>query len=483
MSKEPLSFYAPYLTEQRRLSIGDPLRTPFVRLFNQLTNVIFQMDPKTRKQITIETGFDEINPNQVRKQLEIETAEVVKLKTADIDPESEDGKRIRLLTRPLLTAFTRNTHIRSVQAESYLGFIGLSLDLARDPGLMEELCIQTGFGGSADCQSNLRLPAYAVPALHMVENIKQICERNNLDVNLPSIRFIFAPYTAIAINGSYMSEQQVLDNTARNINYLKKYIEKFHSSIAGQVRIDIDNPWTEHNETTQIVHKYFSNLLLQSEDQSVRSVLDKLRELGMHHGDEDGQRLACDYAAVHSLIFSDALECPKDNFFSILHKPLMTISIGGRPERFFNVARGFIRKRSSIHHLLNTSPDGILEQLEAYKDSLIESRARYGDTLDPNFIHEGDKPIASVSAITFVGASPVYYATEYDLPVAIMSDKPINLLKQMEIEIDKKKSGQEKSLAKERLKIIVHDIGVMIADVDGEDQLMDFIAGLLERGF
>src|SRR5205809_307384 len=83
------------------------------------------------------------------------------------------------------------------QVNSYLGFVALSLDFAKDPQLLEHLSIQTGFGGSVNPNINLRIPAYAIPAIHMVENIQKVLESRNLPATLPTIRLAFAPHAAI----------------------------------------------------------------------------------------------------------------------------------------------------------------------------------------------------------------------------------------------------------------------------------------------
>lgn len=471
-----LSFYEPYLSERQKISFDAQPQPEFARLSRQLANTIFLVNPETKKPITIETGFSEISPHQVHKQLEREVVEIVRLKTEGVDAESEEGKRMRLLAPPLLAAFTTDTYIKSIQEQSYLGFVSLSLDLARYPQFMHELSIVAGYGGSVDPQSNLRLPAYAVPALHMVENIKKVCEKANIEARLPAIRFIFAPHTAIAINGSRMPEEQVLGNADKNINYLEQYIERFHPDVASQVRVDIDNSWSQHNDITRVIRKHLSSMLIATEDVAVKEALSKLQQLGMHHGDKDGQRLACTYIAAHSLIFGDALEYPNGNFFENTQRPLMAISIGGRPERLFNIARRFIRRQSDLQGLIDISPDGVRQELECYKASLMESRANYGTIFDPSLIHEADKPVASISAITSIGSAPVYYATEFDLPVKMMQFKPTTLLNEMESIIEREKTGQSKALAKERLKIVRHDINVLIKDAGGEDKLMGFIA-------
>ena len=169
------SSYKPHIIEKAKVT-GEPTPKPYSKLANQLVNDVFQVNPLTKKPITIETGLREIEPQTIRQQLESEIGELVGLKTYGVDPESAEGKRIKTLTRPLLSAFTKNTYIKSLQVDSYLGFVALSLDFAKDPQLLEHLSIQTGFGGSVNPNINLRIPAYAIPAIYMVENIQKVLD-------------------------------------------------------------------------------------------------------------------------------------------------------------------------------------------------------------------------------------------------------------------------------------------------------------------
>ncbi len=472
-----VEFYRRTIFEKQK-TIGETLPKPYVKLANQFVNDIYQINPLTHKPITIETGNKEIEPRSISKELESKITEIVGLKTSGINPESEEGHRIKLLTRPISTALTTNTYIKSIHAESYLSFLGLSFDFAKNPQLLKELTIQTGFGGSTDQQTNLRIPAYAVPAIHILENIEQVFERYKIDAELPTIRFLFAPNTAIAINNSHMPNDQVLKNTAGNMLYLKKYIDTFHRGISKQIKMETDIPWQQHNEITKTTHHYFSNLLLNAQEQPVIDALTKLQKLGMHHGDENGMKHAHEYAAVHSFIFKDALEYPNDNYYENSKKPLFSISIGGRPERLFNIARDYIRKQSRVNDFIMQSTMNLYEQLQTWKNSLIESRAKYGNSIEGHLIHEGDKPLVSVAAITSVGAIPVYYATEYDLPVEHYKDKPTTLLNRMEKNIRETKIGQEKKLAMERFKSIAFDVETILADVKSEDLFVNFVNNL-----
>ncbi|MBU3979241.1 hypothetical protein KKE68_06095, partial [Patescibacteria group bacterium] len=258
----------------------------------------------------------------------------------------------------------------------------------------------------------------------------------------------------------------------------KKYIDTFHPGISKQIKMETDIPWQQHNEITKTTHNYFSKLLLNAQEQPVIDALTKLQKLGMHHGDENGMKHAHEYAAVHSFIFKDALEYPNDNYYGNSEKPLFSISLGGRPERLFNIARDYIRKKSRADDLILQGAINQHEQLDTWRNSLMESRAKYDNSIKSDLVHEGDKPLVSVAAITSVGAIPVYYATEYDLPVQHYTEKPTVLLKTMEKNINETKIGQEKKLAMARFKNVAFDIDTILTDVKNEEIFINFVNSL-----
>ncbi len=320
---------------------------------------------------------------------------------------------------------------------------------------------------------NLRLPAYAIPALRMSENIRRVCSANNIRVNPPTVRFAFAPNTAIAINSARMPVSFVQENSAKSIRYLKEFVEFFHPEISPFVRMDVDVPWEKHDDVTKTILAYCGDLLLKSKDASVVEALSKLRQLGINRGGRFGSDQAHEYAAAHSLIFRDALELPVDNFFhGCASKPLFSISIGGRPEKQFNVMRRYIRKNARACDLSSHGTGKCY--LDAWNQSLSASRTNYCGAVDCRTVHDGDKPLVSIAAITSIGASPTYYRSEFDLPMNC-SARPTVLLKQMAGEIELEKTGQGRALAKERLKTVANDVNALIDDAGGENQLMEFL--------
>ena len=432
-----------------------PFNPGFQKVFNQTTDLIMQ------RALLLETGHGEQNVNQISRDLKGQISAVFSLALIGVNPDADEGKRVRASVLPILEAFTKDTDIRSIQCDSYLNLLYTSLHLSRDPSLFRELTISTGFGGSDDSDINIRVPSYVIPGLKTLENLKSLQQRNIIKFDLPTFRIFFAPYSAISINSAEMAAEDVLLNMAKTHDYLSRYITFFHPEILPHVKFEVENPWDIHNEITKGVLDHFSQLLIETQDENIQQSLSILRERGVKHGNESGASHSHVYAAMHPLLFKDGIFHPPVNIFDNAEKNIFALSIGGRPERLFNTIRSYIRKVAKEQN------DGhIAESIESSNDIFNKP---------PDYL---SSPVISTLAITKIGNTPVYYKTKYDLGVQTHNEPPTVYLNTMKTYIVDNLSGAERSLELKQLQDIENDINVIIADAKGENALMGFLDSL-----
>lgn len=447
---------------------GCMLHPGFQKIANRCTDFLLQ------RAVFLETGKKEIPVKALHPILKAEIQEVFSVALHGVNPDSDEGQRVKAATRPILKSFLPELLIRSLHHNSYLNILYTSILLARDPSLFQELTMSTGYGGSSNDDINVRVPAYIIPGLKILESLRGLQQRRIIDFQLPRFRVFFTPHTATVINAAAMNPDDVLQNKERTCRYLSQYVAHFHKNIAPYVQFEVENPWTEHDTVTQSLLNHYSQLLVESQEESVIRSLVILRERGVKHGNEEGARRAHVYAAMHSFLFKDSLNHLPVNVFAQKDKSIFALSLGGRPERLFNTLRDFIR------HVTQRNP--------LPEEALLDSSQRGSDQDIPNFPQRGtiftrrpthaSSPIASMMAITSVGRTPVYYRTAYDMGIGGYDNSSIAYLTYMQEAIKSKLSGAELALELDRLKEIEHDIKVLIEDSGSEEALMDFLDDL-----
>lgn len=447
---------------------GRMMHAGFQKVANRCTDFLL------KRAVFLETGEKEIHVNERHSVLKAEIQEVFSVALHGVNPDSDEGQRVKAATRPILEAFLPEPLIRSLHHNSYLNILYTSILLARDPSLFQELTISTGYGGSNDDDTNVRVPAYIIPGLKILESLRGLQQRRIIDFRLPRFRVFFAPHTATVINAAVMNSDDVLQNMERTCKYLSQYVAHFHRDIASYVQFEVENPWTEHDTVTQSLLNHYSQLLIESQEESIIRSLAILRERGVKHGNEEGARRAYVYAAMHPFLFKDSLNHLPINVFAQKDKSIFALSLGGRPERLFNTLRDFIR------HVTQRNP--------LPEEALLDSSQRGSDQDTPTFPQRGtiftrrpthaSSPVVNMMAITSVGRTPVYYRTAYDMGIGGYDNSPIAYLTHMQEVVKSKLSGRELALELNRLREIEHDIKVLIEDAGSEETLMGFLDGL-----
>ena len=271
-----------------------------------------------------------------------------------------------------------------------------------------------------------------------------------------------------------MSLETVLQNMDRTHKYIREYIAFFHKDVFQNVYFEVENPWDQHDSVTKAVLDYFSRLLVDSQDEDIKKSLSILQERGIKHGNVDGAKLSHVYAAMHPLLFKDAVNHPQVNIFADGGKSVFALSIGGRPERLFNHVRSHIRKSVELPSLLTFMTEEGVTPCQMNTDLKQDSELLNGDIfpIQPDYL---SSPVTSTLAITVVGGTPVYYRTTYDLGIRTYSDSPLSYLDNIREAISKQLSGAERSLELKRLDEIERDVKVIVDDVGSEERLMSFL--------
>lgn len=341
--------------------------------------------------------------------------------TGKVLPEATKEWDNVLQIAPALSSIllSRQGHIVSVGEEHATNVFGFAIDVARDPSLLGRTVINTGFGGSDSEYTSTRLPAYAIPALTMheqivdfykareqvvvikerrsrayntevaqrqeslgreltreeraeigkaiadssyglpelsAEDIGELRTKNAIITTLPTVRFFFASQAAIAINHT-MQPDKVRARTAANLETVKGFVSEHYPHLESSVRYAQDIPWDQRKHSSMVVVEYCAHVLRDSQDPSIQNALTTLQKLGGNRGGEKGRERAAEYAAIHPLVFGDRLDIPVTyHMQGIRSNPDVMITIGGRPEIQFNAIREYLSR--------NANPEGLLEFIE-----------------------------------------------------------------------------------------------------------------------
>jgi hypothetical protein len=332
-----------------------------------------------------------------------------------------------------------------------------AIAIARQPELAGHLVIQTGFGGSEAAPTAsglpLRLPAYALPAVKIWENLDGVLTQMGVDAR-PTINLFWAGQAAINING--MDPEAVLATARHSQAYIQAYLEQHHPEAAQHVRYTVDQPWEQHTPTTDTLVNYLTILMMNSLGQG-GAVLDtaqaELANRAQVHGAEDHHQ----YTALHPVFFEDPLPAPAhhDYFGEPINGNgfLFNLTIGGPPERAFNAARVVLSA--------GATPQG----LQAYAETT-------GQQVDRNLLTDSVFPLTS-RLIGPVGDVPVYYPQPGELTTAVASPQTIR-----EWQADIRSTigvGQAPTLEQIGLRAAASDLGFLLKDCGSPEALMNIV--------
>ncbi len=207
------------------------------------------------------------------------------------------------------------------------------------PGVMSQAVLSIGHGGSLEFPS-LRLPAYAAVGLQFLKNLRVHF------TGLPTLRIFSGQQSGMKCNA--LPADVVWKITTVNFALIHLFAKAFYPEISSNVMFDFDTPF---DELGSVPADLVACLRRSNGSYSgLQETLNQLADMGSKRG-EDGRKRAVDYAATHPLGFADfRIAGPAAATRWLRHcadlQSRVMISIGGPPERYFNVCRIFLSEQS-----------------------------------------------------------------------------------------------------------------------------------------
>ena len=158
-------------------------RSPFSdKLTESLAQVYF--GEKT-KAFTANSGTLSVSPSSKNAKLpeghadmaqvfRSELSAAVSDMTHDVDPRSDEGKRVSEMAPALTGAILGGSLIEGVQSSHLVEVAKWAVAASKNPDIISRTTIRTGLGGSDDPEMSMRLPAYALPALDVWSRLHDV---------------------------------------------------------------------------------------------------------------------------------------------------------------------------------------------------------------------------------------------------------------------------------------------------------------------
>lgn len=324
-----------------------------------------------------------------------------------VAPEHKDEwKTINRIAPRLIEIFTRSTnHLYSINRAQTANLVRFGIDVARDPSLLEDTEINLAIGGSDDEWSTSRLPAYIIPGVSLLRDVKNlyagltaaaIAEKttgktlsnkdvedkiaettekglqippelsdddldwlmrtNGIPTQGPRVLLVSGAPAARAINHA-MDSDKIIGRNEENLRIIREYVDEYHADVADRVEIADGLTWPEATNPgeesmsnyTRTVMDYLANTLENAEEPEIKYAVDNLKRRGERRGGEAGRRGSMLYAASHPRYFDDRLNLPFGKFLDRKSKqPRMVISVGGKTEKQFDIARDYLSNTASV---------------------------------------------------------------------------------------------------------------------------------------
>lgn len=224
-------------------------------------------------------------------------------------------------------------------------FVDFAFAAARTPELLGASVISMGFGGSTG-QIPLRAPSYIVPALRIMKSFQ------NMNLPVPRLRVFSGQSAAAAVNGFDLGK--MWEKTLKIFVLCRLHALKFFPEISSEIFFDFDYLMAEDEEVRELARQLQRQ---KSNRAGLPEVLNFLLTRGKAHGGQLGEDGALLYIALHPILFGDWLNCGSGwlRCFTEQTFPPFRISLGGPPERFFNIGRlilGDMRRVQPVGNLM-----------------------------------------------------------------------------------------------------------------------------------
>jgi len=365
-----------------------------------------------------------------RGEIQKDAIVVVTESLKDIKPGSEEAQQVKSLAPKFVTAMVRSNDIRGIGQEHAGDIIRTAVELARNPDLLCQTVIRTGFGGTADQELVTRFPAYLLPALDMQKRLIQAQIDGGIDpqdVKIPDVEFFFAPHAFIYVNGH--DRERVLQNAQNMQQITRQFVKEFYPQAVEHVTYRVDKPMEEGvlYPFSKISFDYLAHVVKTSDQEDVRRIVRELEKFGFTRGGELGQSMASHYGALHTVLFQDEIDIPHPDLIDKDTGHLINLTIGGRPERLFNRIRqeasekasrnGFVEfaRRKLQNGEISTDLFHAVEMWKIQIDSAEDNMRQHGADAS---IPSGYMPFVTLPFQGGIGDYPVYYHTNFDTPMS-----------------------------------------------------------------
>lgn|GEM_PF-2375434 len=274
------------------------------------------------------------------------------------------------LSKFLLAILNRNNGVIEISSDDFLYSVRTMIYLIINTRANDAV-FTIGMGSSATIPS-LRLPAYIIPVIKVLKEIRA----GNVANAIPKVRVFKATNAGAYVNN--LEIDTVKHVTDITLNFLSEFVDAFFPEVASSFYFESDVDYKES--------PVYSKILQLSQIVSSLTGLDdelaSLRMMGAKHGGNNGFENAFFYAAAHPL-YNQSIT-PRDIVNSISGftmanpNPPLIIDFGGRPQRTFNAV---IYKLRTTLDIREYSLPGLINCIVKPGKIPVYYKARKGDIL------------------------------------------------------------------------------------------------------
>jgi hypothetical protein len=209
------------------------------------------------------------------------------------------------------------------------------------------------------------------------DELKDIMDTNGIPTQGPKVLLLSGASAARAINHTMDSEKIAVRND-ENLKIIREYVNTYHPDVAGQVEIANGLAWPEATNEgeasisnyTRTVMDYLADVLDKADEPEIKHAVDNLKKRGERRGGEAGKKGSMLYAASHPKFFNDRLNLPFGKMLDRKGKqPRMVISLGGKTEKQFDIARDYLSTHASVEGFQAHLWDSAIPQAETFEEA------------------------------------------------------------------------------------------------------------------
>lgn len=299
------------------------------------------IDPITRTEVAKftegELTREEIKQN-INELIAIRCADLIQ-KTAE-DPKSkeviEGWKDVEEVTTAVM-AIINSKSVNSIQRKHALNAVDAGLQAATNPDY--KIAFVAGFGASDAPFTTNRYPVNAVPTLEMAARFQEYSEERKKQgkrgLQKPVVELIFAQEAGIQANYQDNADY-VRAQMDRNIGNVRTFTDEFYPEL--DVRFVKDRPWNDHDPVTKAMIAYSAHQIRNHQSPHMEKTIKKAVEFGHGKGgSESSEETAINYAAIHAMVWGDALHIAPYNYTADPRPQTHTrVRIGSHSEKAFD---------------------------------------------------------------------------------------------------------------------------------------------------